>query len=443
VLDYRDGQRTLREYVASIAPLELHRVHLERRRAFGPVLRRAHQRVFPGTPVPDGFPPVVDTASHCGFLQFPGFIGCALVTALAQPDQPSILSLSGAAVPHNNMMQKMGFRLFENDVRIFSNAQGARVGYAEPRNPLKLTVLPKWKPGEEAGAAFVGGLERFVQRHGRDARLRDFPDQIAHVNRALWPFYFAGELRRRMPSLDQIPLEDLAVELLIALIDAKDGLIPRAVFDPAVRATALTAFDGIWGCWSADKGSHLFWGITDGRLVRLRVEGDELVSAEAGMRLPLTPDAILEALRAKTICPSDMLSFGVLAFYLGLQCVGGLRQLAYLPAMQQAWLALAQAHQPSEADAIEAVESTTWGGGSWSSFYADRARWGLEVVATGGISEEVLAHWQDQRLGELLARERRLVKGEPMTDADRCPRCDALQAADVAVRMRDAPDLGA
>jgi hypothetical protein len=337
-------------------------------------------------------------------------------------------------------MQKMGFRLFENDVRIFSNSRAKRLGYAEPKIPLNLSVVPPWSPAQPARKAFVAELERVVQRHGTQPWLTSYRDQMAYVSRVLWPRYFAGPLASTMPPLAQLPYEDVVIDFLIGLVEANEGLPARVLLDPAMRATALSAFGGIWGCWTEDKGSHFFWGVEDGKFVQLRVVDGALVNPAAGMRIPLVPQEIIAALRGGQLVPTLMIAFGVAAFHCGLQCVGGLRQLTYLPEMQRGWKTVAEVHAPAELEPLSAVATTSWGGGSWSTFYQDRALWGLEAVAIGGIGEAELEHWLDKPLGELLARERRLVKDEPMGDADRCPRCPHLRAAEVEARVAAALD---
>ena len=168
--------------------------------------------------------------------------------------------------------------------------------------------------------------------------LATYSDQLTFLNSKLWRHYFAAELRDRLPQLVYLQSNRIVEEVLVAEIADPGSLVAQILFDPAVRRMYLARFDGIQGCWSADGGTHFFWGVSASNAkIPLRLDSGRLIGG--GSPLPLEPEALIAALRGKRILPAVFFDLLLITFQSGNLNLGGFNQVDYLPQMQAAHVA--------------------------------------------------------------------------------------------------------
>lgn len=166
---------------------------------------------------------------------------------------------------------------------------------------------------------------------------RDFSEQIAKTNLALW---------KLLPEQQDLNLVCISQEELVSRLilthhlDANQPTeIYNLLFNEEWQEKFTQFFADIPGAFFKDKGTFIFWGIKDGHRVRLKREDGFLVSEDPAVELSiaLNAESVAQALDNKSIMPSMALSFITLSFYYGLKCGGGINQIGYLTQMKEAY----------------------------------------------------------------------------------------------------------
>ncbi len=253
------------------------------------------------------------------------------------------VSLQCAAYPR-------GLQSFQADVParfpLFSSAWQDTVELNAPALTAKdvRSAAAHWKtalPYEERG---IGTVLHHLLAPGTLA-LGRFGEQAARVNANLYAALFPDT----RPVVAYLELEEIARELLISDLARPDSVLHRVLFAPQLRGGLLRRLAGVRGCWSScvasggelsrtgGNGTAFFWGV-DGRGRRhpLRLSPDNGALEYQGFHLPLAPEAVIEALRVRSIYPGLFVSYMTLALEHGLRCHGGIFLVRYLPAMLQA-----------------------------------------------------------------------------------------------------------
>lgn len=206
------------------------------------------------------------------------------------------------------------------------------------------SVSAHWKPTltyEKHGLATV--LRHLL---APDAlALERFGEQASRINAKL----FAALFPDARPVVAYLELEEIARDLLISDLARPDSVLRRALFTPRLRTGLLRRLAGVRGCWSpcaasggelprtAGNGTAFFWGVDErGRRLPLGLSSDEDALECPGFRLPLAPEAVIEALRDRIVYPGLFVSYMTLVLEHGLRCHGGLFLVRYLPTMLDA-----------------------------------------------------------------------------------------------------------
>ena len=176
-------------------------------------------------------------------------------------------------------------------------------------------------------------LSDSVQQYGTLRR------QTTVINAMLSQRYFTD----RKPRYLWMPMESIAARLLIKDMGAEGTLLHRLLFGKSLRTALLRELDGVAGCWTADGGTHFFWGI-DRRAIRfplrLREEAGETLltgcnSLGEDVTVPFTPQALAEGLRNETLLPGMLLCFLEIHFLRDFTVFGGFHQPTYLAQMRR------------------------------------------------------------------------------------------------------------
>jgi hypothetical protein len=169
-----------------------------------------------------------------------------------------------------------------------------------------------------------------------------FSDQLPAINNALWRRYFSRQYRMSRPALLSFPMDYFVRELLLEDLADRESLPYRILFHADVRSIYLEEFQGIAGCWGENSGTQFFWGVDERReFVALRVDPERnCLKSPTGSRpwepVPLTPEAVAEALRQKRIVPSLFFEMLLVGFLEGYTLLGGFNQVTYM-----AWMRVA------------------------------------------------------------------------------------------------------
>jgi hypothetical protein len=286
----------------------------------------------------------VSTANHHDFLTHPFFANCTLARAAALGEEGVVIALTCGGVSLNNSSFPRGLILHDD----------AGKEHQLPLISLKNHHHPVYgkSPFTEAdlrrASLHAASLDLAPQRadqlrsiftsvlaHPRTMKSKTLSEQITKVVHALW---------RRVPGMEKkhvvsIEQETLAARLLVKHHLATKTILHALIFDPETRSSFLEHFEGIQGSHSraADRGTELFWGVTEKGRVALRVENDSLVNHAAGFSLPLLPNSLKEALASHQLMPSMALTYCILSFYYGIVAGGGFSQVNYLTDMKRAY----------------------------------------------------------------------------------------------------------
>lgn len=268
-------------------------------------------------------------------------------------------------------------------------------------------------------------IEHPYVRQGLDAAVRHilapetlsltrFGEQATRVNARLCAERFPDS----RPLAVYLELEEVARELLFRDLARPDSLLHRALFVPRLRERLVRRLAGVRGCWSSkaasgrklprteSNGTVFFWGTDErGRRHPLRLASSqgETCLEGTGFRLPFTPEAVVEALRKRSIYPGLFVSYMTLVFEHGLRCYGGIFLVHYLPTMiRHVREVFAEQKEPLPSlpaeTALAAFAVTVRARTAGGLFPAGM----LELAASGGLDKTQLQYLADLPLEDVL-----------------------------------------
>jgi hypothetical protein len=304
----------------------------------------------------------VSTADHHGPLCSPFFLNSNMVIASSyfdesMPTLENVIVLSCANVSLNNSSFPRGL-LFqtaeEGKVQLHrlsflpSNAHSAAVYNFRPytgQEVQKIRSLLRQKTREghlkERECGIISSLIDEIYDQKDVLACPTYSDQVMVTNDKLWKEYFSSPAKQ-VPNLITLEQEGFVARLLLDYHIDFDTTVSRMLFQDEYEPLVHQYFEGIMGAFSREAhwGTHFFWGVSADKNFRVQLwkQGNELVSNDGSMRIPLTPAGIRQALEEKKMIPSMLLIFTVLCFYYGLKCLGGFNQVNYLTQMKNAYI---------------------------------------------------------------------------------------------------------
>lgn len=281
---------------------------------------------------------------------------------------------------------------------------------------------------------------RFEYNHpgaetGATALLKDalpsaaFPtaaDAIIAGNKALWQQTFP-------PLLQLVQFDDRDVGDLVAehFEDHDSWLSRRFIGQGNVAEKLLHAIEhlnnGPWAGW-VRRTTDFFWGLGQGRIFPLRLDGNVLVSVNgSGFSVPFDPQHVAQALRERRLVPNLLMMAIVTSILPGVRLLGGSRQVIYLPLMRHLFTkALDPDHDHALLTAIRGDrQASMWGHRVLKPPHADplceteKSRHGLAIAAAYG-----------QQPLELTAGDLSFFTGDPFW----AHLCDELSRGTIAAR---------
>lgn len=158
-------------------------------------------------------------------------------------------------------------------------------------------------------------------------------DAIKTANLGLWPKIAPDDVR--LLQLDDFDVADLIADHL----DDPTSWLASHLCAGAHVGNALLESVGLLDCgpWNGwiRTTTDLFWGLSSGRLVPLRLCDTVLVDGcRCKIEVPFEAKAVASALRQRTIVPGLLMTFLVLSILPGTRVLGGCRQAIYYPLMR-------------------------------------------------------------------------------------------------------------
>ncbi|MEN9407639.1 MAG: hypothetical protein RLZZ455_855 [Candidatus Parcubacteria bacterium] len=374
------GATTLHEYTKSIylnaktsprtkrTELAISAVHDEIARVLGTsVARRAQTQLHTY--------PIADTADHSGTLNSTTFFNGHLLTLLAyqeihDPILKDMIVLSCSNNSFDTSTFPRGFQyhsvtnntLQMNQLTFLGRAVDPRpilfhAGYTQDALHLiqkRLITLVNERIITKHDGQILETLTQEIFSRDDILRCDTYADQLTKIN-----YLFFQKLSERLGITDinyvNIEQERVTLRLLTHHL-YNDTLIHRIMFDPSFESLVIKYFHDIKGAFSenAGFGTYLFWGMPENSKYRVQLwkDGNSLVSSDKTFRVELTPDAIAHALFENKLIPSLLLTFSTLAFYHGLQVLGGFSQVNYLTSMKESYSGLTKEVGDSESATV-------------------------------------------------------------------------------------------
>uniref|UniRef100_B8DMR0 Uncharacterized protein n=1 Tax=Nitratidesulfovibrio vulgaris (strain DSM 19637 / Miyazaki F) TaxID=883 RepID=B8DMR0_NITV9 len=267
-------------------------------------------------------------------------LSCTTVSLQSQV-YPRGLMLSRRVARDGHMVRLPLFSAAEQDTMVGAAPPLTAAGVAAMRRRWGQVGLAPW----ERDAA-----NALVDAHVDRAEVYDLPTftaQVGHINASLCRARFSDTPE---VAVAYVGLETLAARLLERDLTDPGSPVAALLFDGALRHGLLEALAGARACWERDvfdggtaslprtgrTGTAFFWWVDDaGRRCPLRCarDGAGMALVRDGVRIPLEPQAITDALGRGRIVPGLFCSYAALVAGHGLRCHGGIFFAAYLPVM--------------------------------------------------------------------------------------------------------------
>ncbi|MBI5404661.1 MAG: hypothetical protein HY976_00375 [Candidatus Kerfeldbacteria bacterium] len=362
--------------------------------------------------------PLVSTTDHHGPIDHPFFVNANIISAIpfleyGDPLRRYLVVFSFASVSINNASAYPRGILFhgttdraESLIRLPILPDKMKMGVVYGMRPFTRADLDraegdlekKTRAGEvtpERSAAVRDTLETYF---GTPAVLGapDLASQITKINYELWPKLFhAGRTQAdgqpssslTVPDLVYLEIETLVTELMLRR-HLRDTASPfhKLLFDSSYQQLALKYFNNLAGGFSIEKdwGTYMFWAVDEKlRRVRLKLDGQTLVSPDGSMTIDLVPDEIERLLRERKIFPSMLLAYLMVSMYYGMKCLGGFSQVHDLTMVKAAWTRfLEDIGDERQAAALDPLQTRELGGDGMVLAYF-KTQDGNVVPATG------------------------------------------------------------
>ncbi len=164
----------------------------------------------------------------------------------------------------------------------------------------------------------------------------DFPsaaDAIKAANRSLWRRWFPPDFR--LLQFDDIDVADLIAD---HFEDPGSWLSVRFADGGLFAHNLLLGLDRLnsrpWAGWIR-RTTDFFWGLEDGRIFPLRLQGGFLSSGSPSvLEVRFDPETIAASLRQRKLVPNLLMTFLVTSILPGVRVLGGCRQTVYYPLMR-------------------------------------------------------------------------------------------------------------
>ena len=291
----------------------------------------------------------VNTADHHGLLHHPYFYTTplALSEKRVRGESKTTVILPFGGVSLSNDSFPRGFSFHDDAMQLqkifFKSLKYRRLPiYALAPMLREELLLEKQRAASlELKPEAHAKLQNFFAALLSDSRVwsqKTYSAQLTVMNSLLWHQLF-GEERGDFVYLE---IDSVVVKLLLEKHLLNETYIHNLIFKREWREKFIKLFSGIQGSHDDNSGTHLFWYIDHGARTRKRlvVSGENLITHDGKVTVPLTKEAIIKGLMERTLMPSSALTLIIVQEVEGLTCGGGPSQMGYLSSYVEQWAAL-------------------------------------------------------------------------------------------------------
>lgn len=311
-----------------------------------------------------------NTVDHLGFVNHPTMVSGYMTMGFSKifgdkKDHDDLLVLSTSAIPLNDYFHKRGFEFNGKHINITSKNDRNALLYLYPKQ--EISILDKIKQAKELKnyskeeIEFLEKVDKIIS--GIDfSTCEKYADQLTKINFYLWPLMLPRQVRDSAPNLITVEVEHVELNYLKELLKNKESFIYDFLFDSDKRKLIAEIFEGATGAWSTENGSgtEYFWHISNGYLEKMRLIDGNLVNEANGFSIPLTPEAVYDALENKTIFPAMLLTYGISVFYCGIKSLAGMGSVQYVTDLKNRWIKYFEAIQSPEVELIKLIDTQAY-----------------------------------------------------------------------------------
>ena len=293
---------------------------------------------------------ILDTTDHHSLLNFPTTIGAHIIssfdTILNRKDKGDYFVLNCGKVPFADSLQKRGIKINGKHLNLYPKKDRNKLvsKYSLYTYDLMDWVKKSKQKFTEEELKFISRLQEIIDNTDFSTCTR-LSDQIVKINYHLWIEMFGEDCRDEARRCLTIEHDEILVKHLIKfLVEEKDNIIWKALFDESFREVVFKEFKGVYGAWDyrgkEGTGTHFFWCFCedDGKEYKMELKGEYLVSPEEKVRdVKFCPEDVSKALEEGILVPSIFLKFSLVSIYMGIKIMGGPGQTEYTGKIQQAW----------------------------------------------------------------------------------------------------------
>ncbi|MFA5878222.1 MAG: hypothetical protein WC845_02560 [Candidatus Staskawiczbacteria bacterium] len=389
-------------------------VHLERQKPYVEAIKEKIDSLFKTEDVRINYDEgmLLDTTDHHNLLDYPTTLGAHLIsrfdTILDRKNHGDYYVLDCGNIPFHDPLHKRGVTFAGKHLNLYPKSAKNKL---VSRYPLYKFDLIDWlkKSGNtytEEEVAFIQKLQGIIDNVDFSTCNR-LSDQIVKINYYLWQEFFDPQIRDQIRRCITLEHDEILIKYLSQfLLDDKENIIWKLLFDKRFRDIVLKEFDGIYGAWNylgPNTGTHFFWGFVEdeGKEFRMELRGEKLVNPDGKVRdINLTPEDVTAALRDGIIIPSIFTKFSFVAFYLGAKTMGGPGQTEYTGKLHDAWLRVLINEDPEEYELVKQASVLNFNCGD-VAFTKDKEgnikkEFGFDIAMSHRFSKEYL-----EKLGQV------------------------------------------
>jgi hypothetical protein len=410
VAEFFGREEKLSEYSKTLYQYESNPIHLKRQEVLAKAMEEKIKKLF-NHEVKLNLPLTINIVDHHAILNHPMLIATNVIANAHQllENKKSIVVLTSSIVPPNNFFNKKGFELHEKRVQLFSNQEMHQASVFIPLHEFdfvkKLKNIGHWNKFSESEQAFLEMINREIQNlHFKSCQ--NYDDQISIINAHLWKQLFSREIRDKVPDLFYLPQEHIINSILPQFLK-EENIISKALFNKSFRESVLEAFSGIAGTWDEEnkKGTHFFWyRDSDNEAKRLILQGENLVSDDKLIKIPLETETLSNKLQNFEIIPGMFVIFGLIVFWFGARPLVGHGSSTYLTRMKEAWLKVLS--DSEEANRIKSINTKGLIASPVVTFTKENGvfknKFAFDVIMDGGMTKDYLDHLLSMKFKDLL-----------------------------------------
>jgi len=395
-------------------------IHKERQQPYLKLIKQKTDQLFAKEDVKlnidEGM--VLDTTAHHNVLNYPTIIGAHLTsrfdTIFNRQELGDYYVLDCGNISFSEVLHKRGVEYAGRHINLYPKKDKNKLA---SRYPIYKFDLMDWV--KKSGHSFNNSELDFIRYFQGIIDSVDlstcsrFSDQIVKINHLMWLEFFPESARDKVRHCITLEHDEILINFLkMFLLEDKDNIIWRTLFDKEFQGVVLKEFNQVYGAWDysgKNTGTYFFWGFCkdDGKEYRYELQGDTLVEPGNRVRsVKLEPADVVKALDEGVLVPSIFTKFSLIISYFGAKVMGGPGQTDYIGKIQNAWLKVLKQFDQKElklAENINSLNVNTFD----LAYTRDKngkvfREWGFDIARSHRFSSEYLDNLKQAELGHLI-----------------------------------------